>query len=287
MSLSTKLKTFISSDYKSINCRDITGTGITGYGNNQNPIGKRLLQLDGSISGDNVGLLKITDPLDNLYSFKFGNTAIGTLWYSNVYVQDYNILNTSLGTETDYFIRDGIWKSESIIFFLNSTLSNSSPIIYLDNTKNYIEFENNYPTYFTNCNYIYVPYGSYGTLPTLLNPSYIYKVTSIQENKLYIEGNTYPLSDGSKYANQYFVGYSAVKYFVSAKAIRDCLNEKIAALPNSNCPCKEKQVNKLMNMCMLYDGMMINAENGNPTKAQYLFDILTNYCSDSDCKCND
>ncbi len=41
-----------------------------------------------------------------------------------------------------------------------------------------------------------------------------------------------------------------------------------------------------MNNYLLYDAMFINAMFNNEPKAIQLYDILSNYCSDSDCKCN-
>jgi hypothetical protein len=279
MALVTKLKTIVASDYKSVISSDTTGYGITGYGSNQNPVGLR----EASASGVDIlgGRLIFTAPSGDIYPFDY--TAYDC-YNSFIVNQEVNTLNIGLGeSAVDDPIQDGVWKSEYITFFNNGT---SSVIpIYVSSSLNYVTYTApaNYFN-FANIGYLYIA----TTFGVSFDATKLYQVSTpvVQSsNKIYLTEK--PTVNGTKDATEYRVGYSAVKYFVSARAIRNCLDEKIAALPNSNCPCKEKQVNKLMNMCMLYDGMMVNAENGNPTKAQYIFDILTNYCSDSDCKCND
>ena len=276
MALVTKLKTIIASDYKSVISSDTTGDGITGYGSNQDPAGyRRAASKSVDILG---GRLIFTAP--SLDEYAFNLTAFDC--YQNILVeQSWPTLNIGLGeTGTDDPIQDGVWKSEYITFFSNP----SGVSITLNSSQGYATYTA--PTdflKFANSAYLYIA----TTFGGSFDETKLFKITTpvvVSSNKIYL--SELDLS-GTKTYTEYRVGYSAVKYFVSARAIRNCLDEKIAALPNSNCPCKEKQVNKLMNMCMLYDGMMINAENGNPTKAQYIFDILSNYCSDSDCKCND
>lgn len=276
MALITKLKTIVASDYKSVVSSDTTGTGITGYGNNQDPAGYR--EANGVGTDILGGRLIFTSPSTAEYTF---NLTPANCYTDILSAQTWTTLNTNLGeAATDDPIEDGVWKSEYITFFANP----SGVSITLDSTNGYATYTA--PTdylKFANTGYLYIATTFGGSFDaTKLFP--ITTPVTMSSNKIYLSG--LDLS-GVKTYTEYRVGYSAVKYFVSARAIRHCLDEKIAALPNSNCPCKEKQVNKLMNMCMLYDGMMINAENGNPTKAQYIFDILTNYCTDSDCKCND
>lgn len=276
MALITKLKTIVSSDYKSVVSSDTTGYGITGYGNNQDPAGYREASSNGSdILG---GRLIFTSPSTAEYTFNL--TAYDC--YQTILVdQNWPTINLGLGeAATDDPIEDGVWKSEYVTFFANPS-----------GTSIYLNSANGYATYTAPTDYLKFANAGYLYIATTFGGSFdatkLFAITTpvtMSSNKIYLSGLDL---DGTKTYAEYRVGYSAVKYFVSARAIRNCLDEKIAALPNSNCPCKEKQVNKLMNMCMLYDGMMINAENGNPTKAQYIFDILTNYCTDSDCKCND
>lgn len=279
MALVTKLKTIVASDYKSVISSDTTGYGITGYGNNQDPAPNRRAESSGyDILG---GRLIITSPSDRSYSFDLS----GSECYTNMLVnQNWPTVSTKLGEAAiDDTIEDGVWKSEYITFFANPVETSN---IFLDSTNGYATY--NAPTdylKFANASYLYIATTFQGS--GNFDSTKLFAITTpvtINSNKIYLSGLNL---SGSKAYNVYRVGYSAIKYFVSARAIRNCLDEKIAALPNSNCPCKEKQVNTLMNMCMLYDGMMVNAENGNPTKAQYIFDILTNYCTDSDCKCND
>ena len=281
MALVTKLKTIVASDYKSVISSDTTGYGITGYGSNQDPVGLRQAENNGiDILG---GRLIFTSPSLNKYTI---NLSAFDCYRNMLIDQRWPTLNTQLGeTGVDDFIEDGVWKSEYITFFNNGT---SSVIpIYVNSSLNYVTYTApaNYFN-FANIGYLYIA----TTFGSSFDATKLYQVSTPvlqSSNRIYLTTTPSESVAGTKYATEYRVGYSAVKYFVSARAIRNCLDEKIAALPNSNCPCKEKQVNKLMNMCMLYDGMMVNAENGNPTKAQYIFDILTNYCSDSDCKCND
>ena len=96
---------------------------------------------------------------------------------------------------------------------------------------------------------------------------------------------TVTTATGASYST-YYIGYQAIEYIPIVKTIKDCLDAKVAALPSSACPCKDKQVNTLMNMYMLYDAMFINAANVNLAKSVDIYNILSNFCADSDCKCN-
>lgn len=282
--LVTKLGITVAQDYQSVSCYDLTGFGITGYSNSQDPAGLR---------GSNeplFGKIIFTSPDGNDYDgvlFNDGDVMRAFAINKNIAV---NVNSTALGELTvSNPIEDGLWKANYLVFFKNgnsgipitmtTTVFNGASYYYNPGAVTQSDF-----LYFNNVKYIYL-----GTTTPIL-PTKLYTVDApIVSNsaRIYLKEPVQTVDLGQKTANQYRVGYSAIKYFVVARQIKNCLDEKVAALPNSNCPCKEKQVNKLMSMYMLYDAMFINAENGNSTKAQYLFDILTNYCSDSDCKCND
>lgn len=264
MALKTKIDLSISLDWKTITITDMS-TGVEGYGSNQDPVGERKV----SSSGQDVEALRIilTSPSEVDYIIDL-NAAAAFAAISN----GYNVTNTTLGYTADEIFEEGIWKVQWIPFFTNSVTisvaSGSSSVSYSPS--------NNF--FFTNSSYLKT---SASTVPVY------YSISSINLNlKSLTLSSNYAATTNASYSD-YQVGYAAIEYIPIAKTIKDGLDEKVAALPNSNCPCKEKQVNNLMSYYLLYDAMFINASNSNSVKANYIYNILDTYVTDTDCKCNE
>lgn len=260
--LDVKINLSVSADWKSIIITDSTGYGITGYGNNQEPVGLR----EASGIGTDILATRIvlTSPSNSTFTFDLNSTQA----YSAT-ISPYTISNVNLGYSVDQDIEEGIWKISYTPYFANSTtinVTNNSKIVIFSSLPSF----NNVAILKTNISGTPVYYEV-----DVINPS---------TNSLTLLNN-YAGTTNATYSN-YHVGYEAVEYVPIAKTIKNCLDSKVAALPQSNCPCKDKQTNTLMNNYLLYDAMFINASLLNKPKAVQLFDILSNYCSDSDCKCN-
>ena len=256
MALKVKIDLSISADWKTITVTDSTGSGITGYGNNQEPA--TLRRADASNVNIEFTQIVLTSPSNETYTFNLSASQA----YSAT-INGYTIANTSLGYAADENIEEGIWSVSYTPYFANAAetinLNSTTTIVY-----------SAVDTYFKNVNKFKI------------NTLY-YNVVSINLVTNTIIVNT---ATGATYTT-YFVGYEAIEYLPIVKTLKDCLDSKIAALPASTCPCKEDQCNQLMNMYMLYDAMFINAANVNKIKAGYIYDILSNYCAHSDCNCND
>jgi hypothetical protein len=263
MALSTKINLSVSTDWKSIIITDSTGYGITGYGSNQDPVGLR----EASGSGTDIISTRIilTSPSDTIYTFDLNASQAYTATIS-----PYTITNVALGLNVDEIIEEGIWKVSYTPYFANSqsinVTNNSTTVTYSAS-----------PQSFTNI----------AKLKTNVSGTAVYyDVTAINPStNNFTLATPYAATTTVGYTN-YNVGYEATELIPISKTIKDCLDSRVAALPQSNCPCKDKQVNTLMNNYLLYDAMFINAMFNNEPKAIQLYDILSNYCSDSDCKCN-
>ena len=263
MAFNPKIDLSISLDWKTITITDMS-EGIEGYGSNQDPVNERRL----NSSGQDVKSLRIilTSPSNVDYTIDL-NAASAYSAINN----GYSITNVSLGYAADETFEEGIWKVQWIPFFSNSisiSVTSGSPSVSYNPSNNY---------FFLNSSYLKT---SVSTVPIY------YTITSINlSSKSLNLSSSYAASTNSSYTD-YQVGYAAIEYIPVAKTIKDGLDEKVAALPNSNCPCKEKQVNNLMSYYLLYDAMFINASVNNSVKANYIFNILKDYVTDSDCKCN-
>lgn len=265
MSLQTKIKLSVSSDWKTITITDTTGSGIAGYGSNQDPVGYR----EASGVGTDIKTTRIV-----LTSPSGSDTAID-LNSTNAYTavtSGYQITNVALGYAVDEAIEEGIWKVSYTPYFANASGVNIS----LAAASATVGFNSAYRTSFLGATKL--------KLGVLGTPTY-FDITSVGLASLVIS-DVSGITDASYTYDKYHVGYEAVQYIPIVQTIKDCLDSKVAALPESTCPCKEKQVNTLMNNYVLYDAMFINAANNNLAKADYIYDILSNYCSESDCKCN-
>lgn len=269
MALNNQIKSAVANSYKSLKIYDLTGYGITGYGANQDPVGYR----EAASSGSDIlaGRLILTSPSNVSYTFAISpSIAFALASGSQEY---YEVLNTDLGLAVDDFIEDGIWKSEYVVFFANdaavtiSTVLNSKTMTY--NTANFLSFKN--------ADYIYL-----NTTIVPLATTYLHKITTPV-----VSSSANIVTDKAAYATlnnttQYRIGYAAEKYFPVARAIKECLDVKVADLTDCDCGKVDPE---LANKYMLYDAMFINCEKDNVNKAKQIFTLLSKYCDDN-CGCS-
>lgn len=258
----------ISSDWRTITITDKTGYGISGYGSNQSPAGKR----EASSSGTDIQTTQIVLTSPSLETYTFNLTASQAY---NATLNGYSITNVDLGYAIDEDIEEGIWTVTYTTFFGSNT-----PTIGVTNGSTTV-------TYNIAGSEANDTFRGTAVLKTTASGTPVYyNISSINTSTGVITLATAYASTTNASYSDYHVGYKATDYLPIVKTIKNCLDAKVAALPNSPCPCKDKQVNTLMSNYLLYDAMFINAANQNQTKANYIYDILSNYCSDSDCKCN-
>ena len=125
--LEVKINLSVSDDWKSIIITDSTGYGITGYGNNQEPIGLR----EASSSGTDIVTTRIilTSPSNSIFTFDLNSAQA----YSAT-LSPYTISNVNLGYSVDEDIEEGIWKVTYTPYFANNTTinvtNNSKTVIF-------------------------------------------------------------------------------------------------------------------------------------------------------------
>jgi len=249
MALQVRTRLTPGYDWKSILVEDITGTGITGYGNNQNPTNRR----------NTILAVKeiFTSPTEIEYNFN-----------QTLLPSGYTFVNTVLGQTIDEPLEDGLWKVEYRVHF-----TNASTINVTNGSKNFT-VSSNANQDFNNVKYIYdVANATYYSIATL--------------NLATLSGTFTDTWGGSTNAalSNYNVVFSSILYVPIAREIKECLDAKVADLSVCDCGCLELQTIKLVNMYLLYDAMFDNCVANNVTKAQQIFDLLTTYC-DKDCGCN-
>ena len=260
MALKTNISLTPATDWKSILLDDTTGFGITGYGNNQEPVGFRSL----NSSGDDIQLTKIlcTAPDTTVYTVDLSAAAA----YSAA-SDSYTLTNTFLGEAVDDPIADGIWKVEYVPF-----MSNNDPSFVIGSPPVTLDYSGTADSYFRNATWLY----DYSSAPTPPFTGQFDRIVSINEVTDIITVQDDWL--GSSYEN--YPGIGVIKYTPIAKAIKECLDEKIVKIATCQCVCSEGELQKLMNMYLLYDAMFVACQQNNPTKAQQIFDLLTTYCSE-------
>lgn len=251
MALQVRTRLTPGYDWKSILVEDITGTGITGYGTNQNPTTRR--------NTSNIVTVTelITSPSEILYTFN-----------QTLLPNGYTFVNTVLGQTIDEPLEDGLWKVEYRVHF-----NNASTINVTNGSKNFT-VSSNANQDFNNVKYIYdVANATYYSIATL--------------NLATLSGTFTDTWGGSTNValSNYNVVFSSILYVPIAREIKECLDGKVADLSVCDCGCLELQTIKLVNMYLLYDAMFDNCVANNVTKAQQIFDLLTTYC-DKDCGCN-
>jgi len=262
MALQVRTRLTPSYDWKSILVEDITGTGITGYGNNQDPVNFRELSDIVSIR------LELTSP--SLITTIIDITG-GTLTTFKTTLQ-YTVTNLALGYLIDEPIEDGIWTVVYTPFFSNDSVINLSAttpntsLTYLTSNK----------TSFINATKLIRIAGTvYSNILSNIKNT-VTPTTSILSTDV---------TQTSMTGSQYYVGIGTTGYTPIAREIKECLDAKVADLSVCDCGCLEFQTIKLVNMYLLYDAMFDNCVANNVTKAQQIFDLLTTYC-DKDCGCN-
>jgi hypothetical protein len=265
MALLTKIKLTPNYDWKSILLEDITGTGITGYGSNQSPAGYRR---EDSVNKDIKGIrIIVTSPSGTVTNIDFATVSLAY----TVVSESYSILHTLLGFNEDDSLEDGLWKIKYITLF-----ENPNPATLTFSTVNKTATYTVTSEYFRNANMLYYAPLSVigqlsGTFYNIVNNNLTTKTMLLLET---------PGNDVALY-NTYYVGYSKELHVPISKSIKECLDNKIADI--TNCECEDVDC-ELVNKYLLYDAMFVNCKEGNLTKAQQIFDLLTIYCTDN-CGC--
>jgi len=260
MALQVRTRLTPGYDWKSILVEDITGTGITGYGSNQDPSPYREASADGTdIQGT---IIWVTSPSDNITPIVLTSTQA-----YNVVISGKVINNTTLGFLIDEPLEDGLWKIEYAPRFISSVYG----LTRVGTTDVFAFASNGYLNY-VNATHIY----------HVANNAY-YPIIALDKSnsKITITG----VPTGTSLSSGYHIVYNAPLYVPIAREIKECLDAKVADLSVCDCGCLELQTIKLVNMYLLYDAMFDNCVANNVTKAQQIFDLLTTYC-DKDCGCN-
>jgi len=279
MALKTKIKLGVGRDYKAFKIASMTGTGVTGYGANQDPVGYR------EASANTVDLygyrMVFTSPSGQVIT-KIG-TQFDAFKMAEAFGEFYTVfLNTDLGYTADEQIEDGLWKVEQTEFFPN----NVTTTIAWTGGDNFFAYENTNVLSFKNANCILLSKSGSGLTTGNFDSTRLYNITSINTvidptfNKITVSRNI-TQSTTSNYST-YVVGYTSTKYFPVAKSIKECLDNKVADLVE--CECDEVDA-ELVNKYLLYDAMFVNCEIDNINKAQQIFDLLSKYCDDN-CGCD-
>lgn len=273
MALKTKIKLQVRHDYKQIDVASMTGTGITGYGANQDPVGYR----EAASSGSDIiaSRIIVTSPSGVVTKIlKDSSNAYAIASNYSEFISAGTILNTSLGYSIDDHLEDGLWKVEYIEFFPNDnavTISYSTASKTLTNVTSAL-------LPFKNANYIYL-----ASSMTSITESLLHTITTpVTASSPNIITDKFPTTSPVGPQFGYRVGYSSTKYIPVAKAIKECLDNKVADLVE--CECDEVDA-ELVNKYLLYDAMFINCELDNINKAQQIFDLLSKYCDDN-CGCD-
>jgi hypothetical protein len=253
MALVTKIKLTPNYDWKSILLEDISGTGITGYGTNQDPVGYR------EVSSIETIRLELTSP--GLITTTINITG-GTLTTFKNTLQ-YTITNLALGYLTDEIIEEGIWTVVYTPFFSNDiatgltvTTPNTS-LTYLTVNK----------TSFVNSTKLIKISG--GVYSNILSNTIGATTSTLATSATQI----------SMAGDEYYVGLGVTGYTSITKELKECLDNKIA--DESLCPCDCEDCS-LMQKYLLYEAIELNCKQNNYTKANQIFTYLTEKI---DCGC--
>jgi hypothetical protein len=261
MSFKAKTKLTPNYNWKSILLEDISGTGITGYGANQDPVGERQASaINKDIKQTNIYVTS-PDAVETL--FELNATAA-----FNMLSTPKTILNTDLGLLTDETITDGIWKVEYIPYF---NYPNPTNLTYnlADNT---LVFDVADKLYFkNNTRLLLVDEFAISFNVLIININFTTGVITFTGDDLTEIGSI----------DRVWQGIGVTNYTVFAKKIKECLDNKVADI--TNCECEDVDC-ELVNKYLLYDAMFVNCKEGNATKAQQIFDLLTTYCGHN-CGC--
>jgi hypothetical protein len=258
MTLATKIKLTPSYDWKSIKLDDITGNGITGYGSNQDPVGFRRANSSG------VDIVKtrirVTAPgaISPVIVDRTASQAFSLL------TDGYSIVNTALGFPADSALTDGIWKIEYTPYFPEPT---TNLLTYVPSSLYKATLNPTYAAHFKNATGIFCDSGS--IYLDIVSIDFTTGIVTFAQN---VSTITFDVI---------LFGLGTTLYVPTAKAIKECLDNKVA--DEVICAC-DKTDCELVNKYLLYDAMFVNCVNSNVTKAQQIFDLLTTYCTDN-CGC--
>jgi hypothetical protein len=260
MSIKIKSKVTPNYDWKSILLEDTTGTGITGYGTNQDPALYR------TVDGNVFYRLTLTSPSNVVYPIVvFDHTEFLDL-LSNGFVIDYLFDNGVLNMNIDDTLEEGIWKIEYDVVFENEglntitvnadkinftfTTSLSNKNVYLNNSYFVMDLET-------------TEYGKIANL-NFSNGTGSFTEAISEDGSITVSSSA----------------YTSTTYTVIAKSIKECLDNKVADESLCECECTDCE---LVKKYLLFDAMYLNCLEGNITKAQQIFDYLTKFCNHCGC----
>jgi hypothetical protein len=258
MALKTKIKLTPAYDWKSLLIEDITGTGITGYGANQDLIGYRELNSITRI------IIELTTPSGiPLTPIKIEGSDLATFKLT----LNYTITNLDLNYVIDETLEEGIWKIVYTPFFTNPNsvgLTITSPISssLTYDSLNKLAFTNATKLVYTISGEVY-----YNILSNVLGPTISTLITdNVQSTSI----------NGSDYE----IGLGTTTYTAFTKEIKECLDNKVADESLCECECTDCE---LVKKYLLYDAIYLNCLQNNATKAQQIFDYLTKFCNHCGC----
>lgn len=257
MSLKTSIILSSSYDWKTINLTDTSGSGITGYGTSQQPVGYR------EIANITDGTITITDRDNNSWTLTKSGAAMQVIAASGLVVSPYNIGLDNL-PDTQFY--DSIYSFLYLPWFQNDPLTkmittyNNRTITYVGDNYN---FEN--VTHIRD-----------------INGGAVYLVSSINKLTKTITLATPWLGPaGDVFADEFFVGIGTTSYVAISQAIKICLDKRIVDMSTGNCKC---QATDVMHQCLMYDAMNLNLAQANQTRGYQMYDWLTTKCEE-DCGC--
>lgn len=257
MALITKTKLTPGYNWKYLTIEDITGTGITGYGANQDPINNRRASSAGTdISATNI---YITAPDETETEINLDDEDAYTTTTT-----PYTVTNIDLGFLEDDYITDGIWKVEYVPYFSTGGILTYADEELTFNLSNKLFFINA-----TRLKLIDETAAEFNVIITNIN--FTTGVITYTGDDL----------SGIGGIDEVWIGIGTTTYTVFAKEIKECLDNKVA--DEYLCPCECEDC-ELVKKYLLYDAMYLNCLTNNITKAQQIFDYLTNFCTTT-CGC--
>lgn len=257
MALKTKIKLTPAYDWKSLLIEDITGTGITGYGSNQDPVGYRRASSNGvDIQQTRI---EITAPSDTVDSpINLTSSQAYTL-LSAGYVLD----NVELGYPVDDYLEDGIWTIKYTPYFNPPA---SDMLTYVGSSLYKATFNLVYKQHFINATSILATID--GNYLDIVSIDFVTGTITFAQNVSAVD------------FAEVKIGLGVTGYTAFTKEIKECLDNKVA--DESLCPCECTDC-ELVKKYLLYDAIYLNCLQNNATKAQQIFDYLTKFCTDCGC----
>lgn len=259
MALKTKIKLTPNYDWKSILLEDITGTGITGYGNNQDPSTYRDILDIFEVK------ISLTSPSNITTDIVLTNTGVEI---SNLMSIGHTISNTVLGYNVDEPIEEGIWKIKYVPFFYTIL---GGQFVIDENTFKVTDSLDTFPFNHTkNATELLFLTDAVHTYSTILN-------RVVTSDSCIITGETdlngVNLTDG-------YIGIGTTLYTSITKELKECLDNKIADGSLMPCDCGDCS---LMQKYLLYEAIELNCKQGNYTKANQIFTYLSELSTNCGC----